>query len=505
MRWIVAIACSWAISLGCSGTTVEPTPPPTGYSNVYAADYVGPARCGECHEENYAHWRDSLHATMNRRADEPGAVWGDFDDAELAYGGGTARFTREDGAAVMSTVSAAGVERRYRVTRTIGSRYLQEYVGVQVRGPEPIGDPIYTTELRLPFGSWKRAGGWVPRAYFDSWYPPEWTGDHLTIDPYEPDDEPWATRCAWCHNTYPFELRAVRPLGHGLEQFVEVAVPRRDATAIVEDNLLPVDELVTVGISCESCHLGGREHAEHEEDISFTPRSSDLVVSVSGGRDSPLVVQTICATCHSTPSPRWPNLAAVRNSSEAIDLQAGACASQIKCTDCHDPHVSGPGPGAPDQPAHLAACDGCHDVATDHSHHDASVTCLDCHMPRIVQGLSAMVRSHRISSPSDASMLTLATPNACNLCHLDRSLTWTLDRLTDLWSRPPVDDAVDDGPLGPRWLASTGALRITAAHAYARSPLGPSALPLIPLDDPVAFDRTWLRFAAEDLKNGDGP
>jgi predicted CXXCH cytochrome family protein len=200
----------------------------------------------------------------------------------------------------------------------------------------------------------------------------------------------------------------------------------------------------------------------------------------------------------------------VRNSSEALDLLAGACAPAIKCTDCHDPHTAGPGPGAPDATRAIAACAGCHDdLPADHSRH-AGVTCLDCHMPRIVEGVSAFVRSHRISSPTDPAMLEVGAPNACNLCHLDRSIRWTLDALATGWgvrlhAAPGWLSAYGgdlDAPVGPSWLGgATGAVRITAAAAYARSPLGPAALPrlLAVLDDPVAYDRMFLLFAIEDL------
>lgn len=491
MRWIALISLAAA---ACGRAAEAPPPPAAGDSNIYAADYVGPARCGECHEENYAHWKDSLHAKMNQRTD---GIWPEAKGG-LAYAGGTMTF----GDGIMTTESA-GVQRRYRVTRTIGSRYLQEYVGVQVAGPE-----ASPTEIRLPFGVWRRAGGWAPRQYFDSWYPAEADAG----DAYAPDTEPWATRCAWCHNTYPFDIRAVRDdaagVGHGLEQFVDLTTRRRDATAIADTNLLPVDELVTVGISCESCHLGGRDHADREQDISFTPESGDLTLTAPliGGRDNPVVVDTICAQCHSTPSPRWPNQAAVRNSTEALDLLAGACVPEIACTDCHDPHVAGPGPGAPDQPRHVEACVGCHPGLDTRAHtrHDA-VSCLDCHMPRIVQGVSAIVRTHRISSPSDDAMLTLDTPNACNLCHLDRSLTWTVEQLDEGWGRwagaadDPGGDAGEE--LGLRWLRAGGDLRIVAAAAYARSPLGQAALPALieQLDRPVAYDRMWMLFAIQDL------
>jgi hypothetical protein len=44
--------------------------------------------------------------------------------------------------------------------------------------------------------------------------------------------------------------------------------------------------------------------------------------------------------------------------------------------------------------------------------------------------------------------------------------------------------------------------RILAAAAYARSPLARQALPWMraALDEPVAFYRTWMRFAIEDAE-----
>jgi len=502
-----------------------------GFSNVRARDYVGPDVCGDCHEDKHARWQASLHASMNRRADDPGAVIGDFEGAQLAYGGGRATFTRDRGAYIMTLEPPRDRVRRYRVTRTIGSRYLQEYVGVELAPAASAASPV---EIRLPFGWWPRAGGWMPRAYFDSWYGDERDADGaLAVDPYAPDREPWATRCAWCHNTYPFEIRvaraAARDVGHGPEQWFAPAAPG-DLTdlaraAIAHDNLLPIPSLVTVGVSCESCHLGGRDHAARPREVapSFVPSSPSITAragapDLRGGRHNPVVVDAICAQCHSTPSPRYPNGAAVRNSTEALDLQAGACAPSIKCTDCHDPHTAGPGPGAPDPARSLAACTHCHaryadaDAARAHSGHDtAHVSCLDCHMPRIVAGVSAFVRTHRISSPSDPVMLAGGAPNACNLCHLDRSIAWTLRALAQRGTRAAIDDAAvragagdPDAPLGPVWLASASAqVRITAAAAYARAPrdVGRAALPaLVPLlADPVAYDRMFSLFAIEDI------
>jgi hypothetical protein len=457
---------------------------------------------------------------MNRlvAADGSVVVRGDFDGARHSYAGGEVRFDSGRDGPTMSFWRSGALVRRFRVTRTIGWRYLQEYVGVQSEGPEPAGDPIYSTEIRLPFGYWFRAGGWVHQQYYDSWFGAEWDAEgRPAIDAYAVSAaSPWAARCAWCHNTFPFELRAGRAgeLGNGLEQFVSLAPGPSSAVA---GNLLPVDRLVTVGVSCESCHLGGRAHARDGVAIRFDPVSPDLAPrpgapDLSRGRRDPLVVNAICGQCHSTPSPSYPGGAATRNSTEALDMARSGCAGAIKCTDCHDPHTAGPGPGAPDDRRHLAACGRCHpDVASsarEHSGHDAgAASCLDCHMPRVVQGLSDVVRTHRIGSPAPAADLEAGAPNACNLCHLDRSIAWTAGELARRWGRSVSPGAAADGgldhPVGEAWLDSGDPqVRITAAAAYARSPrLGRAALPLLLdiLDDPVAYDRMRVLFAVEDI------
>ncbi len=236
-------------------------------------------------------------------------------------------------------------------------------------------------------------------------------------------------------------------------------------------------------------------------------------------RRDPAIVGAVCAQCHSGPSPRFPDGSALRNSSESLDLAAAPCAG-IRCTDCHDPHAGGSGleagageaPGARARAADgraIAACSGCHARLDEPAHAGAGhggVTCLDCHMPRIVMGIDRHVRSHRISSPTDPAMLGTA-PNACTLCHLDRSLAWTLDALARR-HRAKIDPAALAGPLdldtpaGALWLASPSpGVRLVAAAAYGRSPLGRAALRelLAGLDDDRAYVRAWAQLAVEDV------
>jgi hypothetical protein len=118
-------------------------------------------------------------------------------------------------------------------------------------------------------------------------------------------------------------------------------------------------------------------------------------------------------------------------------------------------------------------------------------------MPRIVQGITEVVRSHHISSPGDGGMMGPSMPNACNLCHLDRSTAWTVEQLSARWGVSIVA-ATSDVPAGQAWLRADGRdTRLIAMDALSRS--GPSALiPLLgALDDPVAYDRMRALMAVE--------
>jgi hypothetical protein len=128
----------------------------------------------------------------------------------------------------------------------------------------------------------------------------------------------------------------------------------------------------------------------------------------------------------------------------------------LTCFSCHTMHKTAddgrPIDGwADDQLAPRAAgnkaCLQCHALETleAHTHHradSAGSSCYNCHMPFTTYGLLKTIRSHQISSPSAAATLQTGRPNACNLCHLDRTLEWTADRLTQWYGmpKPPMKD-----------------------------------------------------------------
>jgi hypothetical protein len=74
-----------------------------------------------------------------------------------------------------------------------------------------------------------------------------------------------------------------------------------------------------------------------------------------------------------------------------------------------------------------------------HTHHRADSSgssCYNCHMPYTTYGLLKTIRSHQIGSPSVKATLDTGRPNACNLCHLDKTLAWTADAISVWYGTP---------------------------------------------------------------------
>ncbi len=78
------------------------------------------------------------------------------------------------------------------------------------------------------------------------------------------------------------------------------------------------------------------------------------------------------------------------------------------------------------------ACLSCHSkfrtnlpAHTNHRDGSSGSSCYNCHMPYTSYGLLKALRSHQISNPSVTASVQTGRPNACNACHLDKTLGWT--------------------------------------------------------------------------------
>ena len=130
------------------------------------------------------------------------------------------------------------------------------------------------------------------------------------------------------------------------------------------------------------------------------------------------------------------------------------------------------------------ACLKCHEplraTVTAHTHHKADSpgsSCFNCHMPYTSYGLLKTIRSHTIGSPTVKESVETGRPNACNLCHLDRTLDWTGKVLAQWYKTPEVPLGEDEQQVAGSllWLLKGDAgQRAIIAQAMAWPPGAPS-------------------------------
>ena len=100
--------------------------------------------------------------------------------------------------------------------------------------------------------------------------------------------------------------------------------------------------------------------------------------------------------------------------------------ANVLCLDCHGPN-SPNGPHAP--------------TIEQHTHHKAGSQgneCISCHMPKIQQTIADVnVASHTFRFVTPATSDALKIPNACNVCHGDKSTAWATAALKTWTDRSP--------------------------------------------------------------------
>lgn len=116
---------------------------------------------------------------------------------------------------------------------------------------------------------------------------------------------------------------------------------------------------------------------------------------------------------------------------------------KLSCLSCHSMHDSDPDKQLIPAMTGNDACTQCHrDKAANvsaHTHHrveSSGSSCYNCHMPHTTYGLLRAMRSHQISVPRVQDTLATGRPNACNGCHVDRTLAWTARALNSWYGAP---------------------------------------------------------------------
>ena len=475
-------------------------------SNILRGDYIGSSGCGDCHTKIYEAWEKSPMRNMTRDV-ATATIRAPFDGTTLTVGTDTATMEMQNGARFVR-IASGGKTVRFRVTKVVGGRYREDFVGVDVTGAaNPLTCAIGTDMTgTAPACGVERV---LPATYVFSTQSWRYKGYSVMVKerPSMSTRAVWANDCIPCHNTLPLATMLYDELyGPGLPSYQGklsdrllpqsllwrvysqsdpqlVAVLRKEiaflggdqapndslratlpAVATATEVHLDGGKLVELGIGCEACHNGSREHVEEGGTLPSYAVASGLVNVYPPGTEQPTRAQWInrtCAKCHTVLFSRYPWTweggerkhdpgGSTTNSGEGRDYQLGGCAKQMACTNCHDPHAQDPSAAL----AELATtagnrlCVGCHNKYTSasaqqaHSHHGATSagnSCIGCHMPKKNMGLDyGLVRYHRIGSPNDKKRVAGDRPLECALCHADKSVE-SIASTMEQWYQKPID------------------------------------------------------------------
>ena len=189
----------------------------------------------------------------------------------------------------------------------------------------------------------------------------------------------------------------------------------------------------------------------------------------------------------------WDDGTILAGGREFTAIRASKCYThgEMSCLSCHTMHHSNPQRHISPEQRHKQhtdqlkpgmsgnqTCIQCHDAPlytteleqhTFHELESSGSNCQNCHMPYTSYGLLGAIRSHQIQSPAASRSIQHGTPNACNLCHLDKTLGWTQQHLVKRYDQEPLPLSAEQEHTSAAllWLLKGHAVQriITAWHA----------------------------------------
>ncbi len=453
--------------------------------------YVASDACRDCHPQQHATWFASYHRTMTQVA-QGDVVLGDFNNVYLSQNGRDYHLREVDDMCWVELLDPAATpgtaEASQRVQRpivmTTGSHHMQAYWF-------PIG--VRRTLAILPFVFLNETREWIPRSA--AFLKP-------TDDGVSHEIGRWNSDCSKCHSTHPqerevtggewdtraaeFGISCEACHGPGQQHIAyhrDLADSKHTVASSSSDTIVNPENVSHVRSSqvCGQCHsvltLKGDQDKINLEGITFQPGSDlrqtyDVWQLQSPEMKELLKIESIHQRVVSTNQGTFYSDGVVRVSGrEYTSLEQSACfqRGEMGCLTCHQLHKSADDTRsdkewANDQlkPSSLGndACVQCHDeqqYSTVHTHHlkdSSGSNCYNCHMPHTAYGLLKAIRNHTISTPDLKSELAIDRPNACNQCHLDKTLEWTAGYLKDWYAidEPELDTEQSEIAASILWL-----------------------------------------------------
>jgi hypothetical protein len=337
-------------------------------------------------------------------------IKGDFERENYFESGNVKAEMSKNGAFFFITFEQNGRKDIYKIEAIVGTENLEEYIAEK--------DEKF---VRLPIAFDLKQKRWMNlnAAFFEK--------DDADFFKHQKD---WNAECAACHLENNNQLRDFKNL---------------DSSAIL--------------LACGSCHAKGLTDSFPKFDEMESKYSNDIISAHQNApRNSPEyfengairlaaheyqgVLRSVCfiknkggdvincLSCHSV------------ENGEIVNVKTDKkLTSPESCTICHQQFV------APD-------------AVVEHTKHllnSEASNCNSCHMPEVVYGHLKFQRTHEISIPNPELTAQKSVPNACNICHTDKSVNWAITKTKTLWTEhfrgaEISNDAQFDEPEGIRGL-----------------------------------------------------
>jgi predicted CXXCH cytochrome family protein len=372
-----------------------------------AAHYVGSAACRSCHTAIYDRWKKTRMANVVLDPkDHPEAITPDLSKPDPLV-----TFTKDD------------------IAFVYGNKWKQRYF-------KKVGDDFFP----LP-AQWDVFHK-IWRKYFvangTDWWAPLYPADNM--------QRPTGPLCDGCHSVnYDIETKTPTEWNVGCERChgpgsTHVAKPVRET--VVNPARL---DYVHASDTCIQCHSQGQPLKN-----PIGGKYYDWPVGFHVGLNLNDFWKLEDHKLGETTFTHFADGTAHKNRMQGNDFATSLMyARGVTCFSCHDPHGS-ENDAMLRQPA-STMCLACHGPNTQngphtatieqHTHHavgSAGSQCIACHMPQIEQTIADVnVRSHTFHFVYPDRTDSLKIPNACNVCHTDKSTAWATDALLHWKDRSP--------------------------------------------------------------------
>ncbi|MBX7246675.1 MAG: hypothetical protein K1X53_14355 [Candidatus Sumerlaeaceae bacterium] len=364
---------------------------------------------------------------------------------------------RLDGKFVIETTDPrTGEMREFPIERTVGSRRMQQYL-------TKVGDRF----VRLPVAYSMEENRWFHLS--EAFFSPDGMDYHANT-------AVWDANCIFCHNV------GADPGWNGSKR----------ANPIVGMEGTFDSHVAELGIACEACHGPGEAHLQKWKSVSkpvTLPASRPADASIVNPERLAKDLSTmVCGHCHGQRVPAeeaairkimakgdpyrpgedlskyykpvthetrvgefsfaprfWKDGSPRLTAYEYQGLLRSKCFTKgnMNCLSCHTMHEGDPhGQLRPDLPGNKL-CLQCHheyegEKLTAHTHHPEGApgsSCIACHMPPVVYGVMSWHPTHEIKTPDPVHSAEFKKPDACTVCHTDKSLQWAEARVRDWWPK----------------------------------------------------------------------